>query len=502
MEYSNKCWKSLSSINPIFLILLIFFELFIPAQIATSQNLSIAIAQNLSPDSDQATNKICPVDLPEKINSLITHPELNKARWGILIKTLEKQTTLYDRDGNQFFVPASNTKLLTTAAALVKLGENYQIKTPIYYQGNSPKLSRLSLIGKGDPSLTIDQLKTVANTLKSQGIKHVEKLILEDNILPQNYLNLTWEWEDIHFYFAPAINQLMLNQNAVELTLSPQRIGQPLNVIWSDAIAGKQWQIINQTRTVAENPSQGVSIKGILGKSVLVLEGELGLQSEPKVATIAIPDPARYFAESFQQVLTEVGIQVDQLEIVSHSSLNSQDQLLLEISSPTIPELITETNQESHNLYAEALLNLIQEKPDSKDNLKNILQPLGLDPNSYILKDGSGLSRQNLISPAVLVQLLIAMAQSPLGESYQKSLAIAADKGTLSNRFLDTAVAGKLNAKTGTLSGSSTLSGYLENPNFEPLVFSILVNNSEQSSPILRNAIDSIIILLSQLKKC
>ena len=81
MEYGNKCWKSLSSINPIFLILLIFFELLIPAQIATSQNLPIAIAQNSSPDTDQATNKICPVDLPEKINSLITHPELNKAHW-------------------------------------------------------------------------------------------------------------------------------------------------------------------------------------------------------------------------------------------------------------------------------------------------------------------------------------------------------------------------------------------------------------------------------------
>jgi len=502
MEYGNKCWKSLSSINPIFSILLIFFELLIPAHIATSQNLPIAIAQNSSPDSDQAANKVCPVDLPQKIDSLISHPELNKAHWGVLIKTLEKQTTLYDRDGNQFFIPASNTKLLTTAAALVKLGENYQIKTPIYYQGTNAKLSRLHLIGKGDPSLTIDQLKTVANTLQSQGIKQIEKLILEDHTLPQNYLNLTWEWEDIHFYFAPAINQLMLNQNAVELTLSPQRIGQPLKVIWSDAIAGKQWQVINQTRTVAGNPSQGVSIKGILGKSVLVLDGELGLQSEPKVAAITIPDPVRYFAESFQQVLTEVGIQVDQLEIVNNPSLNPQDKLLLEISSPTIPELIRETNQESHNLYAEALLNLIQEKSDSLDSLKNILQSLGIDPNGYLLKDGSGLSRQNLVSPEIFVQLLTAMAQSPHAESYRKSLAIAAEKGTLSNRFQDTAVAGKLKAKTGTLSGSSTLSGYLDNPNFEPLVFSILVNNSEQSSPVLRKVIDSIIILLSQLKKC
>ena len=502
MNHGSKFLKSLSSIKPIFCIVLILFELLISSKIATSENRSTAIAENSLTDNASEINKICPVDLPQKIDNVISDPELQKAHWGILIKTLQKPTTLYDHDGNQLFIPASNTKLLTTAAVLLKLSENYQIKTPIYYQGNNTKLSRLHLIGKGDPSLTLDQLKIIANTLKAQGIKQIEKLILEDNTLPQNYLNPTWEWEDIHFDYAPAINQLILNQNAVILTLSPQEIGQPLKISWSDAIAGKQWQIINQTRTVASNPSQGISIQGILGKSILVLTGELGIQSEPDVSAIAISDPVRYFAESFQQVLIEAGIQVDQREMVSNISVNPQDKLLLEISSSTIQELITETNQESNNLYAEALLNLIQENHNSLDSLKNILTKLGLDPNSYVLKDGSGLSRQNLVSPAVFVQLLTAMAQSTHGESYRKSLAIAAETGTLKGRFQDTAVAGKLHAKTGTLSGSSSLSGYLDNPNFQPLVFSILVNNSEQASPFLRKAIDSIIILLSQLKKC
>jgi D-alanyl-D-alanine carboxypeptidase/D-alanyl-D-alanine-endopeptidase (penicillin-binding protein 4) len=502
MFYCSKLLGSLFNVKPFFCIFLILFELLLSSKIATSENRSIAIADNLSTEVIPADNNVCPADLPKKIDRLINFSELNKAHWGILIKTLEKQTTLYDHQENQFFIPASSVKLLTTAAALIKLGENYQIKTPIYYQGTNAKLSRLHVIGKGDPSLTIDQLRTVANTLKSQGTKQIEKLILQDNTLPQNYLKSTWEWEDIHFYYAPAINQLILNQNAVNLTLSPQTVGQPLKVSWSDAIAGKQWQIINQTRTVASNPSEGISIKGIFGKSVLVLEGELSISSEPDISAITIPDPVRYFAESFQQVLATAGIEVNQVETVSNSSLNNQDKLLLEISSPTIQELITETNQESNNLYAEALLNLIQEKSDSLDNLKNILQSLGLDSNAYVLKDGSGLSRQNLVSPEIFVQLLTAMAQSPLGESYRKSLAIAAEKGTLQGRFENTSVAGRLHAKTGTLSGSSALSGYLDNPNFEPLVFSILVNNSEQSSPVLRKAIDSIIILLSQLKKC
>jgi D-alanyl-D-alanine carboxypeptidase/D-alanyl-D-alanine-endopeptidase (penicillin-binding protein 4) len=502
MFYCSKLLGSLFNVKPFFCIFLILFELLLSSKIATSENRSIAIADNLSTEVIPADNNVCPADLPKKIDRLINFPELNKAHWGILIKTLEKQTTLYEHQENQFFIPASSVKLLTTAAALVKLGENYQIKTPIYYQGNNAKLRRLYLIGKGDPSLTIDQLKIVANTLKSQGINQIETLILGDNILPQNYLKPTWEWEDIHFYYAPAINQLILNQNAVNLTLSPQTVGQPLKASWSDAIAGKQWQIINQTRTVASNPSEGISIKGIFGKSVLVLEGELSISSEPDVSAIAIPDPVRYFAESFQQVLATAGIEVNQVEIISNISLNNQDKLLLEISSPTIQELITETNQDSNNLYAEALLNLIQENSDSLDSLKKTLESLGLAPNRYILKDGSGLSRQNLISPEIFVQLLTAIAQSPHAESYRKSLAIAAEKGTLQGRFQNTSVVGRLHAKTGTLSGSSALSGYLDNPNFQPLVFSILVNNSEQPSPVLRKVIDSIITLLSQLEKC
>lgn len=494
MIHNSKFLKSLSFIKPIFGILLIFLEiLVIPKG---------AIADNISTEPTPTINNLCPVDLPKQIDDLISRPELKKAHWGILIKSLQNQTIFYNYNSDQLFVPASNVKLLTTAAALIKLGENYQIKTPIYFQGNGPILTRLHIIGNGDPSITIEQLKTIANTLKSQGIQQIQKLSLEDNTLAQNHLNPTWEWEDIHFNYAPAINKLILNENAVNLTLSPQAIGQPLKVTWSDAIAGKQWQIINQTRAVMANSSQAISIKGILGKPILVLEGELSSQSEPDISAIAIPDPVRYFAESLQQLLTESGIQVNQLEFSAKLPPNSEEKLLLEITSSTVQELIKETNQESNNLYAETLLNLIQDNSNTINGLKNILQSLEINPNSYILKDGSGLSRQNLVSPAVFAQLLTAMDQSKFRLSYRNSLAIAGEKGTLENRFQNTSVAGKLQGKTGTLSGNSALSGYLEVPAFQPLVFSILVNNSELSSPVLRKAIDAIIILLSQLQKC
>ncbi|MEB3311225.1 MAG: D-alanyl-D-alanine carboxypeptidase/D-alanyl-D-alanine-endopeptidase [Snowella sp.] len=463
----------------------------------------VAIADSPLSQTVRSRDRRCVADIPQKIDTLLSQPELRTAHWGILVKNLQNQTTLYQRGAEQLFVPASNTKLLTTAAALVKSGENYRIKTPIYSQGEGASLNRLRIIGKGDPSLTTEQLKTLANHLKSQGIQQIKTLSLVETIAPQNLLKPTWEWEDIYFYYAPAVNQLILNQNTVNLTLSPQAVGQPLQVTWSDAITAKQWQIINQTRTVSGNPTQRIRIKGVLGQPVLVLEGELGNQSEPDITAIAIPDPVRYFADSLQQVLTEAGIQVGRVEITNNPAINSQEKQLLEIESPTLKELITEINQNSNNLYAESLLNHIQDSDNTAiESLKETLNSLKVENNQYFLKDGSGLSRQTLVSPTAFVQLLTSMTQSPLGTTYRDSLAIAGQTGTLKNRFLNTPVVGKLQGKTGTLSGAISLSGYLQPTDFAPLVFSILVNNSEQPASILRNAIDTIIIELSQLKPC
>lgn len=134
--------------------------------------------------------------------------------------------------------------------------------------------------------------------------------------------------------------------------------------------------------------------------------------------------------------------------------------------------------------------------------LKETLTQLGVNPTSYQLKDGSGLSRQNLVTPEALVTTLRLMAKTPEAQTYRQSLAIGGVNGTLKNRFQATPIQGIVQAKTGTLMGTSTLSGYLQPLNYPELVFSIMVNQSEVSLPELRQGIDDIIILLSQLKKC
>ena len=200
-----------------------------------------------------------------------------------------------------------------------------------------------------------------------------------------------------------------------------------------------------------------------------------------------------------RHLLFQAGISVSQGEVINREYNNPQAKRITEIISPPLPILLTEINQNSNNLYAEAILKILAKKLNTDGNTEAIklsLAKLAIDPESYILEDGSGLSRHNLISPELLVELLSAIAKTSQGKIYQESLAVGQINGTLKNRFRRANIPINLWGKTGTLSGVTSLSGYLETANQKRIVFSILVNNSDQKNKISRQAIDEIIILI------
>ena len=191
--------------------------------------------------------------------------------------------------------------------------------------------------------------------------------------------------------------------------------------------------------------------------------------------------------------------------MINHHQNNPSEPKIATIVSASLPEMLGKINQESNNLYAETLIQLLNKKIDAEQPVEAVeesLSKLGINGDDYVLVDGSGLSRHNLVTPQVLVEVLSLMASSNRSQIYQNSLAIAGVKGTLANRFHQTPVRGKLWGKTGTLTGVGTLAGYLTTADGETLVFSIMVNNSERSSQELRQAIDEIVMLFSQLRKC
>ncbi len=359
---------------------------------------------------------VCQADLKSKIDNILEQEELKRSHWGILVKTLDNKRTLYELNSQKYFIPASNLKLLTTAATLIKFGANYQIKTPVYASGSYPNLSVLKIVGNGDPTFNSERLETLAQELKARGIKRIDNLIVQDISLEKSSINPTWEWEDIQFYYAPAVNKLILNENTVILTLKSQELGEELTIEWSDDIAAKQWMINNKAITGEEDSPYSVSINRNFEKPLLTISGSLAINSKPRSLGMTVVNPGEYFLNSLQFYLEKEGINVINSQVVYGETETDDLVKITEIRSNSLQEIITKVNQDSNNLYAESLLNILvnnKEKDGSIDNLKQILTTLGLDANLYHLKDGSGLSRHNLVTPETLVNLLTLIATTP-----------------------------------------------------------------------------------------
>lgn len=550
-----------------------------------------------------SSESICPAQLGTAIEAVINRPQFRRARWGILVEPLSPKTrnrALYSLNADRYFIPASNTKLLTTAAALLALSSDYRIRTSVYDAGGGT----LRVVGRGDPSLTDTQLRDLAQQLKRQGVRNVRELIVEDGYFRGDVVDPTWEWEDVQADYGMPVNSLIVNQNAVELTLSPQQLGQPLRVNGSDAIALSQWRIDNKSVTAEAGAPNSVTVTAVLGQPVLRIKGQLAIDAEPETFGMAILDPTNYFLQHFRRVLALEGINLEKVSVVSAAKLQSKqlpnnklsnlvgqasrlvaqrgqdahstkgnwmlfnlavskgaytlfsppdflarhhehllttkdenpssltphtlpptayfqiskngERELAAVESPPVSALVFETNQESNNLYAEVLLRTLQVSTqtfastspddDSADiglkQMKASLTALGVNPESYVLVDGSGLSRHNLLSPDAIAQTLQLMTQTPHAQVYRASLPIAGVSGSLKNRFRNTAAQGRVYAKTGGMTGVSALSGYLDVPGYQPLVFSIIVNQSDQSFATLRQAIDEIVLLLTRLHSC
>ncbi len=466
---------------------------------------------------------LCPAQLGGAIAPVVTNPQFRRAHWGILVQT-EQSQTLYAQNAEEFFTPASNAKLLTTAAALTRLGPQFQIRTSVY-QVRQSNANILRVVGRGDPSLTDLQLQDLAQQIRDRGITQVDRLILDDQYFRGDAINLTWEWEDIQTGYGAVANSLIVNQNAIGLTLVPQRIGEPLQVVWEEPSMGQHWQINNRSHTVAPDQPEFLQVGRTANPLILQVEGQLRVGSAAEPIAISVPQPAAYFADRFRQALNAAGIQVKQTQIVDasdahgsgvHASDTQSVQLaqaieIAAIESVPLTELLVETNQESNNLYAEAILrslgaNQVSQSSSSLeaglDSVKAALTQIGVNAEGYRLSDGSGLSRRNLVSPTALVETLQAMRRSPYASAYRDSLAVAGVSGTLRNRFLGSSVQGQLQGKTGFLSGAAALSGYLQPPNYSPVMFSIMVNGFDLPIGEVQEAIDRIIEILQNLQPC
>lgn len=409
--------------------------------LACAEGLALSLASSL-PVRAQAPAGICPAQLAGSVDRIVNQLP---ARWGVLVQTqapVGTRQSLYARNPFTQLVPASNNKLFTTAAALTKLGAQYQIRTVVYGNTVSPELATLRVIGQGDPSFETPQLSLLAQQLRARGVRQVQQLIGDDTVFRGAAFNPYWDASDRGQDYAPPINSLMLNQNN----------------IYSGAVPNPGNYFVGEFRNV-------LTKSGIQVKSSTLVKRTLAPPGEVELAAVTSPPLSSLIFETNQE----------------------SDNVYAESILKTLGRLQDPTSADSTNSGVIAV--------------KAILTDLGVNPNRYSMVDGSGLADRNRASTEAFVQTLQAMAESPNATIFRRSLAVSGISGTLSNRFRNTSAQGIVSAKTGTISGVVALSGYVTPRNYSPLVFSIIVN-SNYSAATVRSSVDNIVVLLSRLQNC
>jgi serine-type D-Ala-D-Ala carboxypeptidase/endopeptidase (penicillin-binding protein 4) len=456
---------------------------------------------------------LCPAQLIPQIDALLNQPPLDTAYIGMLLQTQaagrQHRRTLYERNRDRTFTPASNVKLLTTAAALHRLGSNYRLRTSVYGTPGPGGLTVLRVLGRGDPTVTEAQITSLAQQVQQAGVTQVSRLVVDDSYFPGFATNPTWEWEDAQFAYAAPVNGLILNQNAVAIQIAPTQLGQPLAITGFQALPAGPWPLVNDSLTIAPE-AQGVPLAlwRTGDNPTLRLTGQMAVDAAPRPYRLAVLNPAQQFAAALQQALAAQGMAVGPGAITQIPASTPGPELAA-VDSPPLADLLIPANRDSDNLYAEVLFKTLavvfsETTPTEASQaggaaVKAVLAELGVPTEPLRLADGSGLSRHNLVTPTALVETLQVMAIHPEAQVFRDSLAVAGVSGTLRNRLVNTSLAGRVQGKSGALTGNVALSGYVHPPNYEPLVFSLMINHSNQHASILRAKIDAVLQLIAQL---
>lgn len=464
--------------------------------------------------------------LAHQIDGAIDESDLAQARWGVFVMSLTDGRVLYSRSGDKLFTPASNMKIYTTAAALDLLGADYRWRTSVY--ANKPPDSNgvidgdLTLYGRGAPDLDSsrkDGLPVLALELWEHGVRRVRGNIVGDESHFRGELyGLGWQWNDLQWYFGAAPSALTIDANALELVIAPaSKIGNAATVKLRRE--DSYFHLTNNATTGERAAPTSIGINRGLSDNEFRVWGEFPVGGRGFTAYLSVYDPARWAATLFKAELLKQGITVDGEPRSRDSRTAGADkfdpQKAIEIAfteSGTLGEIVRQTNKESNNLYAELILRTLGKErgslapdPDPRKNrergddeagaavVRSWLTGKGIPTSGLAIRDGSGLSRLDLVTPEATARLLAAITKTNAASVFHDSLPIAGRDGTLGPRL--TRVTGLVFAKTGSLNYIHSLSGYATAQNKEVLAFSIFCNDATgHSDPV--GLIDEIARLL------
>jgi D-alanyl-D-alanine carboxypeptidase/D-alanyl-D-alanine-endopeptidase (penicillin-binding protein 4) len=465
------------------------------------------------------------------LNSLV----LRSSSWSVMAVDLADGRIIIQQDADRALIPASGIKVLVTACALETLGPEYRLRTTLGYTGRLDASGTLDgdlvVLGAGDPTISTryvsvarrrtstgqidssDTFEAWADSLAAHGVRHITGgLIGSAGLFGGAPLGSGWEWDDLPSGFATEFGPLVYADGCLETVITPaDSVGKAANISYWPKVENVYLQ---GTVVTAEQGSEpDISFDRTLGANQIAIWGSIPLSGEPQRRWISVHDPAGFFLKNLQAALERKGITVagGTIATATWKSNTTGFTPLFHDPSPTLINMITVINQQSSNLYSELLIRMLgvhyrSQHPEAaglnafeagRNLIRDWEATLPGTASSAVLADGSGLSRQNLLSASELIKILVHMNRSQYRISFMNSLARPGEPGTLEKRFLGLPKGITLNAKTGSLTRVRSLSGYLFKDNQPRIVFSMICNNNLGAQDEADQAMDNMVQLMA-----
>ncbi|MEM8484574.1 MAG: D-alanyl-D-alanine carboxypeptidase/D-alanyl-D-alanine-endopeptidase [Bacteroidota bacterium] len=447
--------------------------------------------------------------VPEKIDEILAGPHASAAFWGVHVQDLSNGRVLYQRNGDKTLVPASNQKLITAAAALDALGADYRYETTLHFKGEiggSVMRGDLVLEGAGDPTFASKEfkgenpLKAWAEKLAGLGVTRIEgRLIGDDNAFDDQPYAEGW---DLSFVatesFAPASSGLSAHDNIVRVQIESSRVGAP--PVLTDMPAG-YLELDNEATTSARRRGRSIRVNRKLGTEEVTVKG-----SVPRVyrrsVVIPVSNPTMFTLHAFKTYLEEAGIEMvatlHDIDDIDENIDYKNAAPLFVYHSPPMADILVQVNKESNNFYAEQVFRTFGwggSVEGGERRVKEFLKKTGISRAGLAVRDGSGLSRKNMLTTETIGGLLAYMQRHSDWETFKQTLPRGGEaETTLDHRLKNVPVM----AKTGSLEYVRSLSGYVTTDDGRLIAFSLIANNYTAPSYRIMQAMDRIVLAITE----
>ena len=453
-------------------------------------------------------------DLQNSIDTILLDSRMKGVASSVAVRKASTGEMVYQSNADKAITPASTLKILTAAAALDTLGENYRFTTEVLTDGQVEKgtlTGNLYLRGTGDPTLLKSDFDNLASQLAKQGVKKISgNLVGDDTWFDAVRLSPSIDKTDESYYYAAQISALTVSPNTdydagtVIVEAKPTTRGKASKVTLTPETAVVQ--VVNRSKTVPKGSKNTVKIERQHGTNKIVITGNVPIGSAGKKEWITVSNPTAYALDVFKKSLMAKGITfVPSSKTVRGKTADNAEILVTKISMP-LKSLMRPFMKLSNNSHAEVLakaMGKMQYGEGSWDAglqvMRDYAASIGLDVDQWVFEDASGMSHNNKVTSAQMTELLYRVRTAPWYGSFAQGLPVAGapDRligGTLRNRLTAAPAKGNVMAKTGSLNNVSSLAGYAQTKDGELLIFSVLTQNQKTSTIPILDSIATVIV--------